>query len=679
MFSRKAVIGASIAVALTVPALLLSADDSSHPPVVDSTLTKPLQPLLTPVTQVLAGLTSLLTQSRDLKLLVLSADGTDPSFGAIRAILDQMGVPYDAVILTQTGGALPPLSDAGGGNYQGIILSTGNLVTCQSGPCVIALPAAGWTALDKYAAQYGVRTLAYYTFPDPRYGIAWTGNAMQGGMAAFQPASSTVFPDLKRTTPMEITNSYIYGATPVAGPGETSTPVLTVNGEAVAVLHKKADKREYLALTFDNNPYLLHTLSFGYGLVNWVTKGIFIGARKMYYSPQIDDIFLGSDLYDGNNANCRPSGFQLDPTVDPTLNCPAIRMTGNDLKQIDTWQDSATTSGSNIKVTMAFNGFGTTAAGQAPIPDALAAEATRQRSSFFWVTHTYDHENLDCFLPVANSGICKGATYAQSAAELSQNVTIGNQLGLQMDSQSIVTPNLSGLANPNFLSAAANAGIKYMVMDSSKLPPAGIPHNTAIKSTIQSSILMIPRRPTNIFYNVYTPTPGVGSAVGEYNYFYGPMGISRVGGPGGPPFFYTDQTYTDIINREADFIVKNMLRGEVYPLMFHQANLVAYDGTHSLFTDLSAAALAKLRSITGLPVNSLSNTSIAQVTLDRMSFNQSGVSASLNPGLSLVIKVSKAAKIPVTGVCSLGCDSNGGAPITTFSAIPLLPTIVLLP
>jgi hypothetical protein len=256
---------------------------------------------------------------------------------------------------------------------------------------------------------------------------------------------------------------------------------------------------------------------------------------------------------------------------------------------------------------------------------------------------------------------------------------VGRQLNLKEDKASVVTPNLSGLANPNFLSAAANNGIKYMVMDASKLP-AGVGHNTAIKNTIRSSILMVPRRPTNVFYNVYTPQTGVpGSATDEYNHFYGPDGISRVGGPGGPPFFNTNQTYAEIIDREADFIVKNMLRGEVYPLMFHQANLVAYDGTHSLFTDLAGAAIAKVRALSSVPVNSLSTSQMADVASDRMSFNQSGVSATLNPGLSIVISVAKGATIPVTGICRSSCDSNGGFPISYFNANWLLPTIVLLP
>ena len=670
----------ALAFAILLSAGVVGGDTASLPPVVDPVLTQPLEPILTPVTKTLKGLRSLLTNSREMKLLVLTANGTEPSFAAIRSILDQIGVPYDPVVLTETAGKLPRLERFLKGNYQGIILATGNLVTCTTTPCSIALPEAGWKQLDEYAVQYGVRTLAYYTFPDPRYGITWSGAAQVGGTASFLPASAQAFPDLTRSAPLPIKDAYLYTAIPSPGAGETTTPILSMNGQALGALHKKADGREYLALTFDNSPHLTHSIALGYGLVNWVTKGLFIGSRKFYFSPQIDDLLIGSDLYDATDPKCRPSGFQLDPTVDPSASCPSIRTTGEDLDIVKAWQDSASSlSNGRIKVTMAYNGFGITPDANPPVPDSLANAASRHRSNFFWVTHTYDHENLDCFQPVPNSGVCSPATYAQSNLELTLNQNIGSQLGLVEDRRSIVTPNLSGLNNPNFLAAAAQNGIRYMVSDSSQLGP-NFPHNTAVWSPIRSSILLIPRRPTNIFYNVYTPEVGVpGSATGEYNYFYGPNGISRVGGPGGPPFFNVDQTYAQIVDREAELIVRNMLRGEVFPLMLHQANLVAYDGQHSLFSDLGDAVLSKLRAISPLPITSLDQSSIAEIALDRMAFNNSGVSATLNPGVSIVLSASKSAKVPITGLCRSNCDSNGGLPISYYNTHWLLPTVILVP
>ena len=678
---QQLIIIAACAIALAFPALLKSDDlGSLLPPVTNPPLiSQLLPPLLTPVTTTLGGILSLVGTARDMKLLVLAADGTEPSLSAIQAILSQMGVPYDVVVLTKTGGVLPRLNDSFKGYYQGIILATGNLATCTTNPCSIALPPAGWVALDKYAASYGVRIISYYTFPDPRYGITWTGVSALGGSASFQPAAASVFPYLKRTSPVPITDAYLFLAAATPGAGETTTPILTINGQPAAVIHKKADGREYLALTFDNNPNLLHSLAFGYGLVNWVTKGVFLGNRKVYFSPQIDDIFLASDLFDANSASCKPKGFQVDPTTDPTSNCPVLRITSADLNTIAYWQDAVNNGQSGrIKVNMAFNGFGTTPDGGAPAGDPLSATATLLRSKFFWTSHTYDHENLDCFNPVLNSGVCTPATYTQSLAEINNNNTVAQKLNLIQDSPSMITPNVSGLNNPNFLSAAAGKGIRYLVSDASTMP-ATITPNTGVYNTSQPSILMIPRRATSIFYNTATSLSGVpASETDEYNYFYGPDGIARIGGVGGPPFFNVNQTYSQIIDRESDFILKYMLRGEVYPLMFHQANLRGYNGTSSLFTDLADATITKFRGLSGLPVNSLSLSSIGQVVADRMTYNSSGVSATLLPGVSITIKASRSAKIPVTGVCQSACEDNGGQPVSYFAVNPLLPTIVFL-
>jgi hypothetical protein len=191
---------------------------------------------------------------------------------------------------------------------------------------------------------------------------------------------------------------------------------------------------------------------------------------------------------------------------------------------------------------------------------------------------------------------------------------------------------------------------------------------------------MAPRRPTNIFYNVSSAFHhAVGSEPDEYNYFYGPNGISRIGGPGGPPFFTTEQSYAEIVAREADFIVRNMLRGEVYPVMFHQANLWRYDGLNTVFTDLSSAVISRFRSIATIPVSSLPLSGIGQVIADRMAFNDSGVSATLTPGISLTISVKRGARVPVTGICRASCENYGGQPVSRFSVNSLLPTLVLLP
>lgn len=65
--------------------------------------------------------------SINMKFLVVTADGKEPSFAAITSVLDQINAPYD-VLIASTAPASLKLSDGlGNGYYQGIVLTTGNL------------------------------------------------------------------------------------------------------------------------------------------------------------------------------------------------------------------------------------------------------------------------------------------------------------------------------------------------------------------------------------------------------------------------------------------------------------------------------------------------------------------------------------------------------------------------
>ena len=607
-----------------------------------------------------------------MKLLLIAAVETEPSYLSLRSFLDTLSIPYEAFIAAKPGAILPPLSDSttGKGNYQGILLATGNLGICDPG-CRSALSSGDWTALDNYSRDFGVRTVSYYTFPEARYGIApisFVNTDVAPASIAFAPDAAAIFPYLNPANPLTLRYAYAYLATPAPAAGETTTPILTINGSTAGVLHTKADGREYMALTFDNNPYLIHSLALNYGILNWVTGGVFIGSRKIYMTPQVDDHFLANDQYLDSRDACKPPGFQLDPTVDPTDECPTVRIASPDLRTLANWQASwnAKPQFANFRVSHAYNGVGATPAGGGGPQDSLVLETQAQRNAFIWINHTWDHENLDCFNPVPNSGICVPATFDQSLQELTPNIALAPQLGLAFDSTAMVTPNISGLLNPAFLKAAVSKGIKYLVSDSSRPEYVPATPNTGLRNSLQPSILMIPRRPTNIYYNTSSGlTAAVGSLPDEYNYFYGPNGIFRIGGvAGGPPFFSTVQTYNDIVQRESDNLLSYMLRYEMYPQMYHQSNLLLYDGSKSLFSEVIDATFTKFSQISNLPVLSMAQTALGQEIESRMNWLGAGVVGTLTPGVGISLKTSKTADVPLTGVWTSKCETYGGQKIS---------------
>lgn len=612
------------------------------------------------------------TAPRDMKLLIIAVDGNEPDYAAIKFFVETLGIPYQTAFTldtTKTPPApirLPPLNNGSKGFFQGILLTNGNTGYCKSGSCYVGLDAAQWTLLENYARDYEVRIASYYTFPEARYGLApspgaaaLTATQSAPVTARFTGPASALFPGLKASAGLSIVNSYVYPAQPVAGNGETTTPFLLAGSAVLGALHTKADGREYMALTMDNNPNLHHSLLLNYGILNWVMKGVFIGGRKVYLTPQVDDYFLPNDLFVLGQAACMGASFATDPTANAAINCPTRRIDGPDVKTLAEWQSKwqQKPQFQRFRVTHAFNGYGAAQDGRT-LRDDLIQQTLAFRSKFYWVSHTWDHQNLDCFRPVPNSGPagCRPATEQESAEEIAQNAAQAKELGLPLDTLSMVTPAISGLNNTAFLSAAAKAGIRYLVSDTSK---QGLPAMPNTGTYTANGILLIPRRPTNIFYNVITgETNAQGSLTDEYNHFFGPAGLFKDGS--GKPFFEKTQSYKEILNRESDNLVAYMLRAEIYPQMYHQSNLVLYDGRNSIFSDVHDAALNKFAAISDLPVISLSQADLGREIEAKMAVVGAKVSGVLTPGKGVTLTASRAANVPVTGLCfGSSCESYG--------------------
>lgn len=594
----------------------------------------------------------------EMKLLLLGGSGSEPSYLAAKSALDHFGTPYEAVRLTEN--PLPALDSDGIGRYQAILLATGNLAVCDP-ECRSALSPGDWQRLEAYAVDYAVRIVSLYTFPEPRYGLRYTDGLFSPldapSVAEFLPEAAAVFPNRRADAPVVIGGAYIYFSEPVAAEGETTVPVLRMGERVVGALHRKANGVESLALTFDHSPSLRHSLELMYGLVSWATKGVLAGVRRAYLSPQSDDLFLANNLFTSEPGPCSSTQFTVNPTQPLAPDCPKMRIGAQDLIRLREWQAAwnAEPQTSKLRITMAYNGLGA----KPDAEDELSAEVRRSLGDFFWVNHTFSHKILDCYA-LDSSGACRPVTYDEGLNELRSNFEIAEQMGIPVDRPSLVTPAVSGLRVPDFLSAASAVGIQFLVSDTSR--PEGNPTipNTGITPETHPDLLFVPRRATNIFYNTSNPETGsVGSLTDEYNYFFGPEGIVRVGGQDGPPFFQANQTYEQIVEREANTLVTYMFRSEIYPSMFHQSNFFAYDGTHSLFTDTLDRTLRTFTAVSRLPVISLPQSEIGRLLEQRKAWLAAGARMILVPGESITITVEKPAVVPLTGVCVGTCEEYG--------------------
>jgi hypothetical protein len=171
------------------------------------------------------------TQRLDAKVLLLSADGTEPGFAAWKYELTREGVPFDAVV-SYTGAAKTStltdarLADYGGqhAKYDAVILASGDLGHQVANPggttsYLSALSDDEWAALAKLERTFGVRQLSDYTAPSPAHGLVTSGGASQDGKTGtLTAAGKAAFPSRSRTTTRTSPP-----ATPSATPGRPST------------------------------------------------------------------------------------------------------------------------------------------------------------------------------------------------------------------------------------------------------------------------------------------------------------------------------------------------------------------------------------------------------------------------------------------------------------------------
>jgi hypothetical protein len=315
-------------------------------------------------------------------------------------------------------------------------------------------------------------------------------------------------------------------------------------------------------------------------------------------------------------------------------------MTAADVAALARWQDRVQKQRNAHAMTLnfAFNGAAAT-----PVPaDKAALDAfLENKRRFFWINHGYTHLWLD------------DAGHAESRQEIQRNHEAARLLDLiPYEPDCMVTADMSGLTNPAFLAAAAESGIRFLVCDTSRPGWNNPAPNTPIVSNIVCSVTLIPRHPNNLFYDVATPQ----AWQEQYNLTYRSV-------------WQRDLSITEIIKAEAAQIVDYLLVADWDPLMFHQANLHAYDDTHSLLTDLLDEVLARYNEYCGdVPILCPSMRTIGEMMIKRAAYDQARIDASLIVGNGLVLAADRDVEAPLTGVRIHGAaEQYGGQMIAALS------------
>jgi hypothetical protein len=309
----------------------------------------------------------------DMKILVVNnaeanADAGYADFPAIQQILNYVGTPYEVVDVSA---AAPTLSDgACHGYYQGVIFAYGG--------DYYSIPSWQTTLID-YEQTFNVRQVNWYDFPDPNYGLSYTGTQIPDTSTYttnFTAAAAPVFFYANTATPLTIANASVDLATADVAAGGSLTPLLQdASGNIVSAIYN-LNGQQFLTQTFDSNPYLTHDLVVAYGLLNWVTKGVFLGDYHVYATQEIDDFFINDSEWIPSTT-CLTNLATKDRTLPDASNLPVFRVDANDMAQLVAWQttkqtdpllspgatNETTAASGKFELTIAMNGVGTSGNG----------------------------------------------------------------------------------------------------------------------------------------------------------------------------------------------------------------------------------------------------------------------------------------------------------------------------
>lgn len=603
---------------------------------------------------------------RDVALRVLiiayGDGGSDPGLTLMTDLLDTLRTPYDVFNASQRDLTPVDLASAGSGKYNGIILTD---------------TAAGWNftkaewdTLNAYSRDYGVRQSVVSGWP-----VRWAEGGMDYGLEPYTsvdrnapvnarwlaPAGGSEYFEYVNASGPLLVNDFAYVSRPGAN-GPVVTPLLSVDGDpnqTLVALLTHADGREVLVSTITNAWFLVHSQVLAYEFLNFATKGVFLGARKVYFSAHVDDLFLSNDIW---NSNLNQTPMEGEPGY------LSYRMNGQDVLSAIAAQ-SATKSkfktASNFVLDFVFNGLGAdlkTASGvlagkstNTPGYDSLTAQFVKNRAKFRYISHTFTHRQMD-----------RGITnYADSRAEIDNNRKTWDALKLPARSQNnntLVTGNHSGLKDDNqtefdvfddtsypegkndeFLRAAQSLGVRYLASDSSQL-------NQDIEAYVPGyNITLLPRWPSALFYNVTTPAEWTD----EYNYIfnerYWEQGIDPATVPGAVA---QPKTYAEILQFEGRLNFRHMLTYRTWPYFFHVSNLRNYNGKGAtLLFDWINATISEYEKYMNLPLVTAQYFDIGVLTERRLAWDKANVTAKLDLATNKVTLVSnKTVFVETTGL-----------------------------
>lgn len=598
------------------------------------------------------------------------------------------GIPYQIVTVPQSGVALPQLnSSATKGNYGGFLILS-EVSYDYDGNWHSAITDDQFAQLYAYQSSFGARMVRIDAYPQPIFGcetaIASTGCCGDGVEQFISITNATGFPtaNIKTGATMTTKNMYHYPAriTDPSTTWEIAKFAPDSNGQfssdtTAGVINQFAGRQQLVWFTSWATDWSATSNFLQHAHIHWLTRGLFLGARKVYLGTQVDDVHLTTEMYSPQGKTFRlrtadlnahvawqrginsrlPAGSNYfmelahngNGDIINATNTPGNSCNPEDAIYYDSFPDPPLEfqkplgTGTDIWPTSPRTySWSLTCAKLDPIASWFTVSANRD--AFAHVSHTFSHENLN------------NATFSDTSKEITFNKAWLSQIGIsngKFSPNGLVPPAITGLHNGDAIRAWMNNGITRVVGDNSRpLLVNQANRHWPLISTVAANgyagLTIVPRWSTAMYYNCDLPD----CTSLEW--------INTSGGWG---------DFQSLVDFEKSTTTRYLLGLRHDPYMFHQANLRAADvatmtvgsqsGQFSLLQVWVEAITQEMTRLTNWPLITLKHDDIAQTFIDRMARDN------CNPKLAYTYSSDRKSITGVT-VSSNGNSCSVPVPIT---------------
>uniref|UniRef100_A0A0B7KK46 Extracellular serine-rich protein n=1 Tax=Bionectria ochroleuca TaxID=29856 RepID=A0A0B7KK46_BIOOC len=535
----------------------------------------------------------------DSTVLILAKDAATAKLASDG--LNAYGIPFQSFIVAQAGSTLPVLnSSLTSGNYGGIIVMSsvaydyGGTTGWQS-----AITTDQWTALNNYQLSFNVRMVRIDEYPGASFG---TTPGADGGCCTSPVTQNISFSDtsdfptaqLKANVkvgtdglyhvPATITDSSTTKAVAVFTPDSGSTV-----GGVAAVINNFNGREQFVWFISWATDWSQTSNWLQHAHIHWMTRGVFVGKRKVHLSDQIDDMQLSTEMFYPTNIpevkigitdleahvdwqtsiNSRlPAGsdFWLEighngngDIINSTLtdddmntnkcNPPDAVYWEQDVQAPNEWRKPLGTGDDVWPTGTKYETYSWSLACAKIDQFALWFTKAANLNHFAHLSHTFSHMSLN------------NATYHDAKREIQFNQAWMKQMGIdtatRFTANGIIPPAITGLNNGDSIQALMENGIKHVVGDNTR-PATRNPNSVywPLISTYATNgydgLTIIPRFSSRIYFNCHTPD----CTTREW--------IQTSAGSG---------DFNTLLALEKTSSTRNLLALQSDPYMFHQANM----------------------------------------------------------------------------------------------------------